>query len=76
LFFDRVGGPQRGAVALLFARALECQRGAADAQHVAKQDRLQRVVRNLTDQCVPFACVITEREDSSIILFTFWKRLG
>ena len=51
LILDRVGRPQRGAAALLFARALERERGAADAKDVAQEDGLERIVRDFAKKC-------------------------
>ena len=43
LTFDRVGRPERGAIALFFAGVFEREGGATEAKNVAEQDRLDRI---------------------------------
>ena len=50
LILNRVGRPQRGAAALLFARPFERECVATDAKDVAQEDGLERIVWDFARQ--------------------------
>ena len=62
LTLDGVGRPQRGAIPLLLAGALERKGGAADAKDVAQQDGLAGIFWNLTRQRYRLASVLPQRQ--------------